>query len=110
VLASPDPGHPADAGLFHSVPNQGGGTDPGSSDPVVEAGATDEKKSHLKSFASSGAKLILRGVKETAFGPVRSVVGGLCYLLDNYEVWHFLASVLHNSYRHTRQRKRTRNR
>jgi hypothetical protein len=88
VLVSHDPGHPADAGLFRSVLKQGESAGPGSSDPVVKAGATDEKKSHLKSLASSGAKFILRGVNESAdaFGPLKSVAGGLCYLLDNYEV------------------------
>ena len=48
----------------------------------------DQGGSNLKSLASSTAKLILRGVKESAdaFPPLGSVAGGLCYILDNYEV------------------------
>ena len=45
-------------------------------------------KSKLKSIATSTAKLFLRGVRESAdaFPPLKSVAGGLCYILDNYEV------------------------
>ena len=41
-----------------------------------------------KSTASSSAKLLLRGVRDTAdaFGPLKSVAGGLCFILENYEV------------------------
>ena len=40
------------------------------------------------STASATAKLLLRGVKESAdaFPPLKSVVGGLCFILDNCEV------------------------
>jgi len=53
--------------------------------------ATDEDKlNQWGSTASAAAKLLLRGVKECAdaFPPLKSVVGGLCFILDNYEVWH----------------------
>jgi len=42
----------------------------------------------LKSLASSTAKLFLRGVNESAdaFPPLKSVAGGLCYILENCEV------------------------
>ena len=50
--------------------------------------AADENKSNWKSTASATAKLLLRGVRDTAdaFGPLKSVVGGLCFILDNCEV------------------------
>ena len=48
----------------------------------------DEKKSDWKSTASATAKLILRGVRDSAdvFGPLKSVAGGLCFILENCEV------------------------
>ena len=51
--------------------------------------AADETKSNWKSTASATAKLLLRGVRDSAdaFGPLRSVAGGLCFILENYEVW-----------------------
>ena len=50
--------------------------------------ATNEKKSDWKSTASATAKLILRGVRDSsdAFGPLKSVVGGLCFILESCEV------------------------
>jgi len=60
----------------------------GSSNCTVKPSAMDENKSDLKPLASSAAKLLLRGVKESAdaFPPLKSVVGGLCFILDNCEV------------------------
>ena len=55
----------------------------------VELGVTaDENKSGWKSTASSSAKLLLRGVRDSAdaFGPLKSVAGGLCFILENCEV------------------------
>ena len=55
-----------------------------------EPNATHENKFELwKSAASATAKLFLRAAKESAdaFPPLKSVVGGLCFILDNYEVW-----------------------
>ena len=48
----------------------------------------DKKKSNLKSAAAATAKLLLRGVRDTAdaFGPLKSVAGGLCFILENCEV------------------------
>ena len=54
-----------------------------------EPDASDGKKSEQwKSVASATAKMFLRGVKESAdaFPPLKSVVGGLCFILDNFEV------------------------
>jgi len=41
------------------------------------------------SVTSATAKLFLRGAKEStdAFPPLKSVVGGLCFIVDNFEVW-----------------------
>ena len=49
---------------------------------------TSEKKSSWKSTAFATAKLLLRGVRDTAdaFGPLKSVAGGLCFILENCEV------------------------
>ena len=50
--------------------------------------APDENKSDWKSTASDSAKLLLRGVRDSAdiFGPLKSIAGGLCFILENYEV------------------------
>ena len=50
--------------------------------------ATNEKKSSWKATAYASAKLLLRGVRDSAdaFGPLKSVAGGLCFILENCEV------------------------
>ena len=50
--------------------------------------ATKEEKPDWRSTASATAKLLLRGVNESAdtFGPLKSVTGGLCFILENCEV------------------------
>jgi len=47
-----------------------------------------EKKSNWKSTVSATAKLLLRGVRDSAdaFGPLKSVAGCLCFILENSEV------------------------
>ena len=58
-------------------------------DESVEPSVTaDGVKSGWKSTASSTAKLLLRGVRDSAdtFGPLKSVAGSLCFILDNCEV------------------------
>ena len=59
-----------------------------------------ENKSNLKSLVFSGAQLILYGVKESAdaFGPLKSVAGGLCFLLDSCQVLPSFASAVHNTH------------
>ena len=49
-----------------------------------------EKKVNWKSIAIAAAKSLLNGVKEDgdAFGPLKTVAGGLCFILENYEVWY----------------------
>lgn len=54
-----------------------------------ESNAADESTSdQWRSTASATAKLFLHGVRESAdaFGPLKSVVGGLCFILENCEV------------------------
>ena len=55
------------------------------------ANVEDENKSNWNSTASATAKLILRGVNESAdaFPPLKSVAGGLCFILKNCEVCPF---------------------
>ena len=51
--------------------------------------AVNENKRDWKSTAYETAKLLLRGVNESAdvFAPLKSVTAGLCFILDNCEVW-----------------------
>lgn len=48
-----------------------------------------DRKSGWRSNVSATAKLLLCGVRDSAdaFPPLKSVVGGLCFILENYEVW-----------------------
>ena len=50
--------------------------------------AAGEDGSDWKATVSASAKLLLRGVRDSAdtFGPLKSVAGGLCFILENYEV------------------------
>ena len=50
--------------------------------------AEEENRPGWKSTASSSAKLVLRAVRDSsdAFGPLKSVAGGLCFILENCEV------------------------
>jgi hypothetical protein len=54
-----------------------------------------DEKSTWKSTASATAKLLLHGVRDSsdAFGPLKSVASGLCFILENCEVW--LSSHIH---------------
>ena len=63
-----------------------GGTRP---DENAELSTTaNEKKSSWKPTAFATAKLLLLGVRDSAdaFGPLKSVAGGLCFILENFEV------------------------
>ena len=68
---------------------------------VGPSAATDENKSDPKSTASASAKLILRAVRDSAdaFGPLKSVAGGLCFILDNCEVQFPPLHAIHDAYR-----------
>ena len=70
-------------------------------DEKAESGAAaNEKKSSWKSTAFATAKLLLRGVRDTAdaFGPLKSVAGGLCFILENCEVRSSFCTYYHSSY------------
>ena len=69
--------------------------------------AVDETKSNWKSTASATAKLLLRGVKDSAdaFGPLKSVAGSLCFILENCEVWS-LPHAWADAYRSSSERRR----
>ena len=74
----------------------GGGPEKEGSGPNIESedvggsAAADENRPDWKSTASSSAKLVLRAVRDSAdaFGPLKSVAGGLCFILENCEVRH----------------------
>ena len=55
---------------------------------VGPSAAADKNKSDWKSTVSASAKLLLYGVRDSAdaFGPLKSVAGGLCFILENCEV------------------------
>ena len=76
------------------LPSEGKNEQQGSTGDSTGPGAIDKNKSNLKSLVSSTAKLVLRGVKESAdaFSPLKSVVGCLCFILDNYKVRRLLNS------------------
>ena len=65
-------------------------------DKNAELETASEKKSSWKSTAFATAKLLLRGVRDSAdaFGPLKSVAGGLCFILENCEVWSSPASTI----------------
>ena len=98
-----DTDHPSGSGEHRPVPNRIESTNQESSNPVVGPSAINENKLDLKSLASSGAKMILRGVRESAdaFGPLKSVAGGLCFILDNCEVRGSPLSAAYNAYTRT---------
>ena len=69
-------------------------TDPAQEDPSPnksEPNTGDKNKSNWKSTASATARVFLRGVRDSAdaFGPLKSVAGGLCFILENCEVRPF---------------------
>jgi len=55
---------------------------------VGSSAAANNNGSEWKSTASASAKLLLRGVRDSAdaFGPLKSVAGGLCFILESFEV------------------------
>ena len=70
--------------------------DPRPNESVEPSAAVDKSKSNWKSTVSATAKLLLRGVRDSAdvFSPLKSVAGGLCFILENCEVW-FSSYILH---------------
>jgi len=79
-----------------------GGSGSGAGNESAEPSATAvESGSDWKSIVSSTAKSLLRGVRDTAdvFPPLKSVAGGLCFILENYEVWSPPLSAIHKVHR-----------
>lgn len=74
------------AGSGHG--REGDGTN-ANNERVEQVAAADENGTDWRATVSASAKLLLRGVRDSAdtFGPLKSVAGGLCFFLDNYEVW-----------------------
>jgi len=74
------------------------GDEPNAGDERVEPStAPDENKPDWK---SGSAKMLLRGVRDSAdaFGPLKSVAGGLCFILENCEVWFLSPNATHNAH------------
>ena len=72
-----------------------------------EPGVGDENKfDRWMSTVSAMAKLLLHGVRESAdaFGPLKSVAGGLCFILENYEVWAPFAYAFYGAYEYLSKR------
>ena len=71
-----------------------GGDGPDTEDESV--GASVVNRPNWRSTASSSAKLVLRAVRDSAdaFGPLKSVAGSLCFILDNYEVLYLPSLVI----------------
>ena len=66
-----------------------GGEESGADDESVGSSAAGgESESDWTTTATASAKLLLRGVSSSsdAFGPLKSVAGGLCFILENCEV------------------------
>jgi len=86
------------------------GNESNAEDENVESTATPgENKPGWKSTASASAKLLLRGVRDSAdaFPPLKSVAGGLCFILENYEVWFPSLNATHNAHRCHSVRRQT---
>ena len=68
-------------------------------EPSAAAGE-NKNKSDWKSTASASAKLLLRGVRDSAdaFGPLKSVASGLCFILENCEVRSPSPNATHNTH------------
>ena len=102
-------GHEGTVGSSSSLPqpesrdSTGDGGEQGGDGPDTDdenAGASAVNRPGWGSTASSSAKLVLRGVKDSAdaFPPLKSVAGGLCFILENYEVGYLLSGVVNRTY------------
>ena len=79
------PAQPVTSGDCEREGDESGADD----ESVGSSAAADESESDWTTTASASAKLLLRGVSSSsdAFGPLKSVAGGLCFILENCEVW-----------------------
>ena len=83
---------------------EGDGDEPNAGNENVGASsAADENRPGWKSTASSSAKLVLRAVRDSsdAFGPLKSVAGGLCFIMENCEVRYLPLYATSNTYAST---------
>ena len=74
---------------------------------VGPSAVSDENKPDWK---SGSAKMLLRGVRDAAdvFPPLKSVAGGLCFILENCEVWFpSRSTATHSAHRFHSVRRRT---
>ena len=76
--------------------------DPHPDEKAEPSAVSNEKKSSWKSTALATAKLLLRGVRDSAdaFGPLKSVAGGLCFILENCDVRSHPCLHYRDSYRY----------
>ena len=93
----PQPGPPIVMGSDCEGEGNEPDVDDGGVGPSV---APNENKSDWTSTASASAKLLLRGVRDSAdaFGPLKAVAGGLCFILENCEVWSPFLNATHNAH------------
>jgi len=72
-----------------TVPDHTSKADVRSNKTTEPNAAANENKRNWKSTAYETAKLLLRGVNDSAdiFPPLKSVTASLCFILDNCEVW-----------------------
>ena len=77
---------------------------PGASAVIIE------NRPGWKPTASSSAKLVLRAVRDSAdaFGPLKSVAGGLCFILENCEVRCLPSSVISKTHASTENKGKQR--
>ena len=68
--------------------------------PAPGDATVSKNKSDWKHTASSAAKLFLRTVESVsdAFPPLKSTAAGLCFILDNCEVWSTIIRSIPNTY------------
>ena len=77
--------------------------DPHPDENAEPSAVPNEKESGWKSTALATAKLLLRGVRDSAdaFSLLKSVASSLCFILENCEAWSGPCLHYHTSYTHT---------
>jgi len=107
VDASGSLSRPEVSGVTGGGPEQEGNGSNAGNESVEPSAAVDENRSDWKSTASASAKLLLRGVRDSAdaFPPLKSVAGGLCFILENFEVRSPPPSATHKTYRCPSERR-----
>ena len=106
---SPGPLPQSEPAVVTGGGREGEGNRSNAGDKSVGPSATaDKNKPDWKSAASASAKLLLYGVRDSAdaFPPLKSVAGGLCFILDNCEVWPSPACTTYDAYRRPSGRRR----